>query len=435
MVFFSKLKEYIRSSLWVIPVTMGLFSLFLSVGLFYFELSYGPLISLDLIKRVSIGSFSTTFSTLLAAIVTVFGILLPMIFSILVRTSNQFSPRILRTYRSAIAPKILVGLLLATILYFMSFLIIANYFSSQIISPASLIVAFMFVILTIYSIPTFFDQFATSLEPVYIVSHIANDLKTILKNLGNLNSSDESSSSRQDRSYLDPEKYQFRINSPKTGYIQAIDYKKLVKILQNYSTVAAIPVRPGEFVLENSSILFSNERQLLSREAKQSIYKCFVLSSRSSGIRDLEFQLDELVGIVVRALSPGVTDIATAIECVNYLGFTSNELLNRPLKSGIHLDEKNKQRLFSKEFDFYGLVHAAFDPIRQNINAQPMVVIHVLKVLQNLTSNCKYKDRAAVLANVALQFIKDTKKQVSDFDLDRMQRFLESIELTLHQLK
>jgi len=435
MVFFSALKEYIRTSLWVIPVSMGLFSLLLSIGLFYFELAHGPLIRFELIKDVSVGSFSNTFSTLLAAIVTVFGILLPMIFSILIRASNQFSPRILRTYRSAVAPKVLVGLMLATILYFMSFLIIANYFSAQIISPTSLFLAFLFVVLTIYSIPSFFDQFAASLEPVYIVSHIANDLKALLKSFDDINSSNGFSSFRQDRSFLDSKKYQFRINSPKTGYIQAIDYNSLVEICHKNSILAAVPVRPGEFILEHSPILFSNERQSLTTEVKENIYNCFAFSKRCSGISDLEFQLDELVGIVVRALSPGVTDIATAIECINHVGFACNELLNRRLKSGIHLDKENKQRLLSKEFDFYGFVHAAFDPIRQNINSQPLVVIHVLKVVQNLTSNCKHKDRAAVLANIALQFIKEANKQVGDFDMDRMQRFLESIESNVHQLK
>lgn len=429
---FAKFKESCRTSFWLLPGLMGTGAILFALGLIYLERNVFDFLPISWIKNVNVMNLSTTLSTLLGAIVTVFGILLPLTFSIILRASNQFTPMVLRIYRLALSPKLFLGLMFATTLYLIVLLISLNHLDSPTIPWIAILIGFILIILTIYFIPAFFDRFITSLEPSYFASVITEDLKEMLKKY-ELHEGDKSLDVRQDRSKLTDEQFRQQIQASKSGYIQSIDTDQLISICQREECFMTVPVRPGIFILEGNALVNVKKDKKIGDNLAREITSCFVLGKKRLGIADLELQLDELASIVHRALSPGVTDLSTALECINQVGVVCNLLLNRSLHSGVHYDEKGVERVFTKEFDFFGFVHSAFDTIRQNINGQPSVAIHLLGVIENLVENCIDKDRARVLLEIASEIIMDIKEESNAHDATTMQKSLEKIEVNVNR--
>jgi uncharacterized membrane protein len=434
-IFFQKAREVCRQSLWILPGIMGLTAIALALGLLLVDDYYRENFSISWIQDLTQRRVTTTLSTMLAAILTVFGILMPLIFSILLRASNQFTPKILKIYRSALFPKLFLGIMLATTLYLMTLISVLNFFL-WVMPLFSLLVAFILIIVTIYSLPPFFDRLTTSLEPTYLAKAITDDMKKILEKLETLKATPGKGhlAASQDRSFLEINHYTFSIVSPKTGYIEAIEVDKLLELCVQRDVIAAIPIRVGDFVLKGNPIAYLNSGQEPDKEYIDKMQQYFSWGSKRLGIADLELQLEELLSITVRALSPGITDLSTAIECINHIGATCNLLLNRRLHPGIHQDKKGIIHLFSKEFDFFGFAHAAFDTIRQNAYTQPAIILQVLQILERLINNCQSRERANILREIAHQFLEEAEGKHLVFDRKKMQLCLAQIEASCSDL-
>ena len=433
--FLKKIQMKFRHSLWLLPGFIGLCSIALAVLLLLMEFHYENLLVTSWIRDLSKRTITTTLSTLLAAIVTVFGFLLPLIFTILLRASNQFSPKILNIYRSALFPKLFIGLILGSTLYLMTVIAVLNLFF-WVIPSISFLVAFLLIILTVYSLPPFFDRLTTSLEPSYIVQVIVQDMKKTLENLDAFQNTDsEELRSFQERSFLDTKQYTYAIASKETGYLETIELKEIIEICEKENSIAAIPVRIGDFILSGSPLLYLKDTPQPNNECIRKLQDQFSFGERRLAITDVELQLEELLSIIVRALSPGITDLATATECINYVGSVCNLLLNKRLSSGIHKDKKGEIRLVTKEFDFFGFAHAAFDVIRQNVHDQPTVIIKALQVIEKLVNNCQSQERAKILKEIAFQFMEEIKGKHLPFDQKKILFIVHRIETIVNGMQ
>lgn len=437
MAWLLRLRKACQTSLWLLPGLMGLGFIFLACALLYFDSHVEMTDTFTALDKLQANAFLQILTTMLGAIFTVFGILLPMTFSILMTTATEFSPMLLRIYRSVMVYKIFLGLIFGTTLYLITMLAGLYYLLFPLIPTLSFFVAFVLLVLTIVSIPVFFDKFASSLEPTYVVAMIARDLKDMLEKL-EVKDSDISAGGlrgKQDRSMLKVERYEYRVRCTGNGYVQSIDYKHIVKILQRMDAIAALPVLIGDFLLEGGIFLYVSKKGVLADEMKQELNSCLAIGKKRMNISDLHLQLDELLSIVTRALSPGTTDLSTAYECINYVGFTCNLLINRELSQGVHCDNEGVPRLYTKEFDFFGFVRVAFDAIRQNALAQPSVVIQAIKTLRQLVENCRGHERAKILQEVAEEIYEQARHQHAKVDRDEMQHHLRQVELTIARLE
>lgn len=434
MIVLARVRERCRLSFWLLPGLMGGFAVFLALGLLWLDWRYADLLAISSLGQVELTTFSSTLSTLLAAIVTIFGIILPLTFSILLRASSQFSPMVLRSYRTALQPKVFLGGMFATTLYLMVVVIAINHFGFQEPPTLTMVIGFSLILLTIYSIPAFFHHFVASIEPSHLAASITRDLREMLHQYEYVDETGALASleGQQERSLLDSRQYRFSVRAPMSGYIQSIHYQALVKVCAEVNGFGVVPVRPGAYVLEGTP-LFMHDLEVLQEEKWVArLQNAYGIGEWRAGIADLELLLDELVAIILRALSPGVTDLATARQAISCVGSACNLLLNRRLHSGNHKGDRGEQRLFSKEFDFYGFAHAAFDRIRQNATSQPAIVLHVLEMIRQLVSNCRSQQRGEVLKEIADELVQEFEGERPSIDREKLRAILERIDETAH---
>jgi uncharacterized membrane protein len=146
--------------------------------------------------------------------------------------------------------------------------------------------------------------------------------------------------------------------------------------------VFRVPHHPGQFVGKGSmmaEVFGEPERDDASQDEK--VLQTFWLGSERSSGSDIEFYIDQLVEIAVRALSPGVNDPFTAMQCLDQLGASLRQLTERKLPSGNHRDDEGNVRVVASTQTLEGALGAAFNLIRQFGSSSPPVMMRMLETL------------------------------------------------------
>lgn len=430
MIIFEKLKERSKSSLWLIPSVMGFLGFLIFAASLQINIDQLIPENLRWYANTKPEMLSVTIGTLLAAIITVFGILLPMKISIIMRAAAQYTPKIIRAYQAALPPKLFVGFSLFTTVYLIFSLIFLNFSNSSELYFQIAVIDFILVLLCLFLIPIFFDYLIRSFEPTYIAATIFKDLKKLVEmNKGlHVDKNERDFPCAQDRSNLPPEKYLLQIRSVEEGYLQAVDIEKITAVCEAEDIIVALPYRVGEYVFMNSELVYVQAPAELTIEAVDKIRNSLMFGVKRVLISDLEILVEELVYIVLKALSPGINDLSTALQSLNSIGSCCNLVASYHFNNGSFLGRDGKYRVYTKEFDYQGFIHCAFDRIRVFVKSQPALGEHILNILYKLVKNCPFPNRSKILKNMASQIIEESKGYYIDYEQEKMNKIYEKIQ-------
>ena len=90
------------------------------------------------------------------------------------------------------------------------------------------------------------------------------------------------------------------------------------------------------------------------------IRDAFLLGRARTLTQDVEFAVEQLVEVALRALSPGINDPFTAIACIDRLGTAMAHLGLRTIPSPVRLDDDGRPRIVAEASTYAGIVDAAF---------------------------------------------------------------------------
>jgi uncharacterized membrane protein len=169
------------------------------------------------------------------------------------------------------------------------------------------------------------------------------------------------------------------IASPRSGYLQAIDVDRLLRLAKDRDIVCLIEQRPGKFCFKGDDLLRFWPNHQSSDELGEKVLGSFYFGTRRTLAQDIEFAIDQLVEVSVRALSPGVNDPFTAINCVDRLGTALCTLTERAIPSRYRYDDDGKLRIVTAVSTIAGIVNAAFDQIRQAARHDTAVTLRILE--------------------------------------------------------
>lgn len=178
-----------------------------------------------------------------------------------------------------------------------------------------------------------------------------------------------------------------------------MDREKLVDWCRLQGGCALVAVRPGDFVLPGSPLLFlygveaaavaSAERELLAH---------FALGPVRTDLQDPEYPITQIDQMAARALSPGVNDPGTAIGCIDALLAAFARVIDRDLPGPVYCDADGVPRLLARSVDLAGLFKAAFAPLRQFARDDVAVTLRLFEAFGVLAEHTVRPDRLALLA-------------------------------------
>lgn len=271
-----------------------------------------------------------------------------------------------------------------------------NVFVPQISVTVGIVLAIASIGVLIY----FIHHASTIIQASHVISQVSADLHDAINRLFPEQVGYSMSESKRQVGEIpanfDLEAYP--IKAIGSGYIQAIDDEKLLKIASQHNLLLRLNYRPGKFVVKNSDLVMVFPLKRVNQKLSKQINDAFILGNERTEQQDVEFPINQLVEIALRAISPAVNDPFTAIRCIDRLSAGLSHLAQRNIPSPYRYDEDNNLRVIAEGVTFAGLTDAAFNQIRQYSTSDVAVTIRLLEAIAAISPYTRNnKERAALL--------------------------------------
>jgi uncharacterized membrane protein len=342
-------------------------------------------------------------SAIAGSMVTVAGTVFSITTVALSLASGQFGPRLLRNFIRDRSNQFVLGTFTATFLYCLLVLrTVRGTDDGSFVPGVSVTVGLVLAIIDLGVLIYFIHHVAISIQADRVISVVGRELHETILRLWPEELGSESNRSRQASDAPGTVK-KLTVAATSSGYVDAVDDPALMHIAVEGDLVVTLLRRPGQFVVKGSPLAEVAGPAELDEEIGDKINGVVTIASNRTPFQDVEFAVDQLVEIAVRALSPGINDPFTAMTCVDRLGEGLCRLARRTVPSPYRYDEHRKLRVIAHPADFAGVVDAAFNQIRQYGHSSAAVLIRLLETLAVIANHTgREGDREALARHAEL---------------------------------
>lgn len=199
-----------------------------------------------------------------------------------------------------------------------------------------------------------------------------------------------------------------QIKAHGTGYIQIVDFAGLDEIARDAGCRLELRLRPGDFVHPGIALVGVVGAKIddAMREAVQDCFSTGVMRSRA---QDIEFLIDELVEIALRALSPGINDPFTAVTAMHWLGAATAAIGQRELRGGPDRGDYDWNRVVPLNDDFDHFVTRGFGGIMSAAATSPIAAAQFLNCLKGAATAVALDTRRARLRMEGARLIEQAR--------------------------
>ena len=104
------------------------------------------------------------------------------------------------------------------------------------------------------------------------------------------------------------------------GYIQYVDPEYILPLAEKKDIVIHIAPKSGAFVRSGMVIALVWPADRVDNELDDEIRNTFRLGNQRTPTQDVEYAINQLTEMAVRAMSPAINDPFTAMTCLDYIG-------------------------------------------------------------------------------------------------------------------
>lgn len=397
--------ESIRASYWFVPSLMSIGALVLSFAMVWLDRAV-PSDWLAMMPWLYTGTADGA-RTLLAAIASSMIGLAGVVFSItivsLTLASGQFGPRLLRNFMRDTGNQVTLGTFLAAFLYCLLILRKVHGGTDEggdvFVPQLSMLVAVLSAVAGLGVLIYFIHHAAASIQAPNVIASVSEELSAAIETLyperlGEGPTATPSVSEGDARSQV-PERFvedSAEVRAGCDGYVQRIEADQLFDVASEHGLVLRMEHRPGQFVQRDNVILRVWPRGQGEAEILDALRQTFTIGDHRSAAQDAEFAIEQLVEIATRALSPGINDPFTAIQCVDRLGAALSELASRQIPSPYRMDESGHLRVLAYPKTFGDFLDTSFNQIRQYASGSLDVLLRMLEAMGRIGRSIRSAD-------------------------------------------
>lgn len=394
----TRLWERVRTSFWFVPSLMLCVSIALSVGALWVDRHYGDVIDADLWWLYGGGTEGalTVLGTIAGSLITVTGVVFSITIVTLTLASGQFGSRVLQNFMRDTGNQVVLGVFIAT--FFYSLLVLRSV-RDGFVPHVSVTLAVVLVFLSVGVLIYFIHHVAKKIQAETIVAAVARELDGTVERL-----LDDAEVGDTPRTADLPEGFEqqaVRVLPVRSDYLQAIDHEHLMTHAVEHDLVLKVLYRAGDFVMGTGALMLAWPTANVTDDVIHTLRRAFILGEQRTLTQDAEHGVHQLVEIAVRALSPGVYDPFTAINCIDRLGALLGRLTEKRFPEPCRFDDGGRLRLVLNVTTFAGFTDAAFNQIRQHAADSPSVLIRVLETIARVAEVARTPEQRRALATHA----------------------------------
>jgi uncharacterized membrane protein len=398
--------EALRTNLWLIPAveSAGAVVLFVLTLWVDHEAARGGVSLPSWVISGSPDAARQILSSLAGSIITVVGVVFSIMIVTLTLASQQFGPRMLRTFIRDRGAQVTLGTFVATFFYAMLALISIG---GSFVPHLTVTVALILTAIDLGVLIFFIHHIATTIQLPQVIASIASDLVRAVD-------ADAVPPARPDEPVSGPslDLLLARLDgdgrvvaAPASGYLRFVRHATLVRIAAEHDAVIRLHDRPGHFLVKGHAMgtVWPPEAADIIGRRLESVHITGPLRTLT---QDIAFGIDQLVEIAIRALSPAVNDTFTAMTCIDWLGDSLCKIAVEWHPQAFHRDRLGAIRLITAPVSYERLVQRSFEKVRQAAGGMPAVLIRQLDALSKIMEVAPagrtqvVLDQAAMIARV-----------------------------------
>ena len=384
--------DSLNSSFWFVPTVMVFLAIALSFVTIWIDQNQKTKLIGELGWAYTLGPsgsraiLSAIASSMMSVATTAFSITIVA----LQLASSQFGPRLLRNFMQDRGNQIVLGTFISTFVYSLMVLRTINGLEEHEFVPHLAVTCGIgLAIASIGVLIYFIHHSASSIQVDNVIKVVGDELDDAIDRLfpetiGTSKSKNKQQDNQSDIATDIPANFDrdarpiLAING---GYVQAINNQELMQVATEHNLLLQILQRPGRFTVEGSELVQVFPGKEVNEQLTSKINDAFLIGSQRTEKQDVEFSIDQLVEIAVRALSPGINDPFTAIRCIDQLSAALCRLTQREIPSPYRYDDSNQLRIIAEPIAFVDVIDAAFNQIRQNGKSNVAVTMRLLEAI------------------------------------------------------
>jgi uncharacterized membrane protein len=400
--------DALRGTFWLVPLLMVLGAAVLSVltlSLDNAAAERGVNIALPWTFNRGPEGSRALLATVAGSMLTIASVCFSITVVALQQASSQYGPRLLHNYMRDRGNQVVLGTFIASFTYCLLVLRSVNGMDDhQFVPHLSVTVGLASGLAGVGVLIYFLHHAATSIQAESVIAGVSRELHHAIDRLFP-SKLGEGPAGPNPAATL-PEGFAAGaapVPAGSSDYLQAVGVDRLMEVACEHDLVLVLAHRPGQFVTRGTPLARAWPAERLTDEVADAVRRAFHLGPRRTLFQDVEFAIDQLVEVALRALSPGVNDPFTALTCVDRLGAALAELAGKEIPSPYRHDESGVLRVVAEAVTVGGIVDAAFHQLRQAARENAAVTLRLLEMVASIAPTVRTAElRTALLAQAGV---------------------------------
>lgn len=371
-----KLKE----SLWLTPAVISLlsFALALVVGILDSEIYISLSDHLPPIMLTSVELSRTILGVIAGALITMTVFTFSTTMVVLTTYSSQFSPRVVKNFLMDENTMKTLGIFMGGFIYsIMTLAYMRNGVGSNTVIAA--MIGILYILFCLIHFLKYINHVSSYIQMNNLIDRL---LKEAMEEIEDYKIFLKKGIIEQSLSIL--KKLPTRdISVNKNGYIQYIDYDKLIRISKDHGVHIVVNKIPGIFITESTPVIsiFAQGEIIKDQTIDDELRACFDVGKEHAQKQDFVYPIQKISEIAVRAISPGINDPNTAIHCLHIMGTLLAEAAS--IEKGYLVIAKEEKILGAFEVvDFAQVLYHCFYQIIHYGKEDISVMVGLLRALR-----------------------------------------------------
>jgi uncharacterized membrane protein len=354
-------------------------------------------------------------ATVAGSMITVAGVTFSLTIVAVSYTTSHFGPRLLDNFMRDRGNQITLGTFVATFLFCLLVLRTVRSGSGNdsvleidgFVPHISVLVAIILTLASVGVLIFFIHHVPESINISTVLDDIANQISARVE-VFYPDGVGEPTSTKAD--YLLSE---FSSGEPvvnrKSGYLQGLDEDALIGFAKRNDVRVQLLVRPGDYVLAGQKIAIvlgginasDSSSQSTTEACADGIHNAIAIGSSRTPTDDIYFLLNQYVEVAARALSPGVNDPFTAIQCLDQLSRAIVEVSHRNMPGRFRMDDEETVRIVTTESTWADFASKTFGRLVPYVRKDENVKAYMLDCIDRISSITPQSDLRDELARIA----------------------------------
>ncbi|MZR32038.1 DUF2254 domain-containing protein [Sneathiella litorea] len=368
----------------------------------YLETYWEPAILKPYLQELAPETARTLLSIIAGGAMSALTLTYSIVLVVFALAAGTLAPRMLKRFTSDFVNQMTAGIFGGTFLYALfSLTFIEPDFVPDITILGAEILAALCVMQLIYFVRNVSQSVAIDEE----IAGITSSLKSALEDRRKRREEQEGVQKLKEKKI---DKLDFEIMAGKPGYLGMINERKLIEIAAEKDITLQIRKPMGAYTLAEEVLIKATAE--LDEDTVETIQKQVTIRPARSADSPVEFSINLLLEIALRALSPGVNDTYTAIAAIDSLSDALSQAATQDdAEAFVRKDEEGNIRLLVQELSLANLINQAFHPLRQASGSNILMAICLARVYSRLCATCG-KNVQDLLTKHALLLIREVEK-------------------------